>query len=74
MGKVSGTTPIMYLFKSYLSLFSYSAFKKHMDHTLTDTEVALLSKGGIKFRCQVVAAGIQKSKWVTTSADFPVVS
>ena len=74
MGKVSGTTRIMYLFKSYLSLFSYSAFKKHLDHTLTDTEVALLSKGGVKFKCQVAAAGIPKSKWVSTTADFPLVS
>lgn len=49
-----------------------NAFKKHLEQTLTDKEATLLAKGGVKFKCEAIAAGVQKAKWMTTESDFPV--
>lgn len=49
-----------------------STFKNHFNYHLRDEEVALLSKGGGKFKCETVAAGVQKAKWTTTASEFPL--
>lgn len=54
------------------SLKSFSnAFKKHLEHTLTEREAAVLSEGKLKFKCETNAAGFKQAKWMTSAPDFP---
>ncbi|MCO5604574.1 hypothetical protein L7F22_058742 [Adiantum nelumboides] len=52
--------------------YQKNSFKEHLEYHLTEQEVALLSKGGVRFRCEKIASDVQKAKWLTTESDLPM--
>ncbi|KAG0592994.1 hypothetical protein KC19_1G296500 [Ceratodon purpureus] len=48
-------------------------FKKHLELELADKKIAELAEGKVKFKAEVIAAGLPNGKWLSNISSFPKV-